>query len=114
MNNGIEHKKLEEMFEMQKILQQRLGYQPMLFDQRYFELMYTGCITELCEMIELTPWKPWKKSMQLDNKHLQEEVIDLWHFVINITMCCGLGPCDLFKLFKEKNKKNNRRQDNGY
>jgi dimeric dUTPase (all-alpha-NTP-PPase superfamily) len=106
--------KLDEMFEMQKTLQIRLGNQPMLFDQRNFELMYIGCITELCEMIENTAWKPWKKSAVTNEENLKQEIIDLWHFVINITMCSGVNPELLFKMFCEKNEINNRRQNNGY
>lgn len=106
--------KLEKMFLMQLELQQKLGYDPLKYDQRYFELMYIGCIAELNEMLENTPWKPWKKRSKLNKFELTEEVIDLWHFVINITMICGITPGMLFLMFEAKNNTNNKRQENGY
>ena len=106
--------KLDKLFLRQLNLQTRLGYDPLKYDQRYFELMYMGCITELNEMLENTPWKPWKKSATLKKDELKKEVVDLWHFVINITLACGITPKELYNMFEEKNEINIRRQEHGY
>ena len=54
--------KLETLFYLQKKLQNKLGYSFIEFNNEYFNLMFIGAITELCEMLEKTKWKPWKKS----------------------------------------------------
>jgi dimeric dUTPase (all-alpha-NTP-PPase superfamily) len=106
--------KLETLFYLQKQLQIRLGYNFIEFNNEYFNLMFIGAITELCEMIEKTKWKPWKKSSKNDIKEIQKELIDVWHFIINLSIACNLEPDTLIKKFIEKNKENNKRQDNGY
>ena len=107
--------KLNKMFIKQLMLQKKIGYNAELFNQRYFEKMCIGCITELCEIIENTPWKnEWKKSSKLNIDEAQKEVVDLWHFVINISICLGFDSNKLFNLFMEKNKTNFKRQKHEY
>lgn len=78
---------------------------------------------ELHEMIHELPWvKPWSQKYKdwdkekLDTQWIlsQEELIDAWHFLINITIALGLSSDDVFKMYKEKNKINIERQNNGY
>jgi len=110
--------KLEELFKMQEKLQKRLGYDLQKISekhsQKYFNLMFIAIIEECVEIIRETPWKPWKKSMTFNQVKLQEEVIDLWHFIINLSIASGLTPQKLYDKFVEKNTVNHKRQDNGY
>jgi dimeric dUTPase (all-alpha-NTP-PPase superfamily) len=77
-------------------------------------LMFIGIITEACEALENTNWKPWKKQSQLNIQNFQKEIIDLWHFVINLTIISGLNSETLYNNFLEKNIINKKRQDNEY
>jgi dimeric dUTPase (all-alpha-NTP-PPase superfamily) len=42
------------------------------------------------------------------------EVIDLWHFLISLSMCVGLKPDDILDVYRQKHAVNRQRQDNGY
>lgn len=106
--------KLDTLFYLQRKLQERLGQKYLEFDNEHFNLMFIGAITELCEMLENSKWKPWKKSSINNIKEIQNELIDVWHFIINLSLACNLDTETLVKKFIEKNKENNRRQKNGY
>lgn len=106
--------KLDQMFCLQKNLQLKIGYNPEKYNIEYFNLMFIGCITELCEAIEQTKWKPWKKSARTDLIKVRKELIDVWHFLINLSIASGLTPDKIFEEFCMKNKINNGRQNNGY
>lgn len=106
--------KLEIMFDMQKKLQKQLGYNFIAFDNNYFNLMFIGCITELSEVIENTMWKPWKLSSRNNIIKTQEELIDVFHFLINMCIACNLSPEELFEKFIKKNNENMERNKHGY
>lgn len=115
LNNEINMSdKLEMMFYLQKQLQKKLGYDFLEFNNEYFNLMFIGAITELCEMLENTKWKPWKKSSINNIKEIQKELIDVWHFLINLTLACNLEPNELYYEFINKNQENKERQKYGY
>ena len=106
--------KLDELFDLQIKFQKRLGYNSELADQEYINLMFIALIEETVEFIKETPYKPWKKSMKLNKKNARKEVIDIWHFLINLSLAMGLTPESLYKEFMAKNKINHKRQKNGY
>ena len=99
---------------MQMLMQKRLGDDLNHYNQDYIEKMFISIVTELAEIIEETPWKPWKSSAKLNQDKMQEEIIDLWHFVINMTIASGLSPEKLYEIFYKKNCINHKRQENGY
>jgi len=106
--------KLKLLFDKQIILQEKIGFNPIIYKQEYINLMAMGIITETCEALEQTKWKPWKTSAQINKKELQNEIIDIWHFLINLTLASGLNPETLFNKFMDKHKINIKRQENGY
>lgn len=106
--------KLDKLFKMQFILQDRLGFSNPEDLQNYINLMVLGVLEELGECLHETKWKPWKKTATYNENNFQKEVIDLWHFVINLTIASGMDANKLFEKFSEKNKINHRRQENGY
>lgn len=106
--------KLDYLFKIQTKLQIKLGYNYNDFNNDYFNLMFIGAITELCEMLEKTKWKPWKKTTKNDIIEIQKELIDVWHFVINLSIHCGLTPDYLFNMYINKNNINKERQKNEY
>ena len=106
--------KLEMMFYIQKQLQKKMNYTFTEFNNEYFNLMFIGCITELCEVIENSKWKPWKNSSINKIGEIQKELIDVWHFLINLTIASGLEPNELYYEFIRKNQENIKRQKNGY
>ena len=110
---------MDELFDLQIKLQKRLGYNPKnesqeLDDQEYINLMFIALIEEAVEFIKETPYKPWKKSMKLNEQNARKEIVDMWHFLINLSLAMGLTPESLYKEFNKKNKMNHRRQVYGY
>ena len=103
--------KLEELFEAQKAMQDMLNIK---YDQEYREKMILASIDELMEMLRETPWKPWKKHQKYNKKNYKKELIDLWHFVINLSLDAGFTPKSLLSNFKIKNSINKLRQKDGY
>lgn len=85
---------------------------------------FLACITsEVEEIREELPWKHWKKYTKSINHHeLRVEVVDLWKFVMNLTILlfCEEGEprvkdVELFlRYFQAKSKENIERQDRGY
>lgn len=103
---------LEKMFEMQKVLQQKIGID--ISSTQFRRLMFIGVITEACEAIEQTGWKPWKVSDELQMEEFQKEIIDLWHFVINLTISAGMSTGELYKMYAAKHEINLKRQEESY
>lgn len=71
-------------------------------------------IHEAVEVEEECLWKWWSKDKTIDLKHIQIEVVDLWHFLLSLTIISGLDAKKLFALYQKKLALNHKRQDGGY
>lgn len=119
MDKTIEIDNLNEMFDLQKTFQKRLhGHiiEHHLDCPLRIPIQVTAIIAELGEILEeYQLWKDWRYDYpKVDREHLLEEVADLWHFVINLTLYLGFDANDVYFKFLEKNKENHNRQDRGY
>lgn len=103
---------LVKMFEQQQTFQLRLAND--IHSQAFVSTHTLAAIVELSEFLQETPWKPWKKHQELNKKKAIEELVDVWHFVINLSLAMGLTPAGLFEMFQQKHAENNSRQDRGY
>lgn len=108
--------KLEQIFKKQLELQKRLNYKisDMYKNQKFINVMTIAAISELIEAIHETPWKPWKKQQKFNLDKFREEIIDAWHFLINLSIAAGFNANTLVECYMDKNKINFKRQDNGY
>jgi hypothetical protein len=77
-------------------------------------MISSALVHEAIELQRETNWKWWKKDKIIDNEKLQEEIIDLWHFLIQLSIESGFDPQILISKYKEKNKENTGRQLRGY
>lgn len=77
-------------------------------------MLSSALLHEVVELQRETDWKWWKTEKGLDNHRIQEEVIDLWHFLIQLSVEAGLDPELLVSKYIEKNKENTKRQQQGY
>jgi dimeric dUTPase (all-alpha-NTP-PPase superfamily) len=77
-------------------------------------MLSSALLHEVVELQRETDWKWWKTEKGLDNHRIQEEVIDLWHFLIQLSIEAGLDPELLVSKYIEKNKENTKRQQQGY
>lgn len=103
---------LNKMFIKQINFQQKLNND--IHSIEFKRIMTLSCIDELMEALRETPWKPWKKDKTYHQDKFKEELIDAWHFLINLSLASGMTSDDVYNKFMEKNKENIRRQNNGY
>lgn len=73
-------------------------------------------VAELGEVMqEDKRWKSWcKNPPKVDFYKKRKEIIDCFHFMINICIYSGMQAEDVYELFVEKNKVNVERQENNY
>jgi dimeric dUTPase (all-alpha-NTP-PPase superfamily) len=74
----------------------------------------TAIIHEAVELQRLTSWKWWKKPTPFDTAAAKEELIDIWHFVVQASIELGMTPAEILEEYRKKNKVNRDRQTSGY
>lgn len=114
--------KLDKIFELQKEFQQLLKIDIPLhkFDvllKRNIELIKNQILAlfdEISEALREVPWKPWKENQYFNVIKFQIELIDVFHFLVNLFLLSGMNAEYTYILFLRKNAINRRRQKNGY
>jgi len=113
---------LEKMFELQKQFQELIGNE-IPYDKVWLnnpiniELIKNQILAlydEVGEALREVPWKPWKRNQQFNVSKFRMELIDIFHFLINLCLLSGMNAEDVFTLFQSKNQINKMRQKNGY
>lgn len=74
----------------------------------------TAIIHEAVELQRLTNWKWWKKPVEFDESEAKEELIDIWHFVVDASIELGMTPQHILDEYLKKSQINKDRQKNGY
>lgn len=70
---------------------------------------------ELAEFMQELNWKPWKKTKKpVDLAKVHEELVDCFHFFLELCIAWDLGAGQLFIKYQEKLAKNLKRQEDGY
>lgn len=111
-----EIEKLEVMFKMQQALDERIIAERNI-EKTLDEWVIAITIameSEIDEIRREVNWKWWKQEKEVDIDRLQEEVIDLWHFLLSLSRMVGLTPETIFEKYMAKNKVNHQRQEQGY
>ncbi len=110
--------KLNELFEMQQKLNQRIGVDTndMTEEERVkWVLNYCRAMNqEIAELTDSVPWKWWAKYQKFDEQNCRVEVIDLFHFLISMAQTLGMTADDLYQAYVKKNEVNHKRQEDGY
>jgi dimeric dUTPase (all-alpha-NTP-PPase superfamily) len=111
----MEEDKLDSIFKMQKSLEKmmRLDRYPKDVEGKISALCL-AIIHEAVELQRLTNWKWWKTPVPFDDSIAREELIDIWHFVVQASLELNMTPEDILKEYQKKNKINQERQKNGY
>ncbi len=106
---------LETIFSIQRELTSMmdLSRYPTSIDGR-MSVLSTAIVHEAIELQRLTSWKWWKKPTPFDREAAKEELIDIWHFVVQASIELGMSPSDVLNEYKKKNKVNRDRQVSGY
>lgn len=116
----------EHMLQKQREFQERLGsdFDAMSAKERvaFIKEHSIHLNQEVNEMLyELPHFKPWKDYSALteadEQKMLQKakmELIDAWHFFMNMALGLGMSAEEFYAMYLAKNSENHRRQDAGY
>jgi len=106
---------LETIFKLQKELARTTTSTryPQVKEER-ISLLATAMIHEAIELQRLTNWKWWKKPTKFDETRAKEEVIDLWHFLVQTSIELGMTPKEILDEYLRKNQINKERQEKGY
>ena len=111
--------RLAEMIEMQRALQQKInGYDVLDEDDEQrianFKISLFALEHELHEAVDEMGWKEWATSRHFNARRVQEELVDAWHFFMNLMLHAGMHADELYDMYVLKNAINHRRQDEGY
>lgn len=112
------HDKLEELFRLQKILNQRIGVDTDHMteaERQEWLLHYCRAMSqEIAELTDCVPWKWWAKYQSFDRQNARVEVVDLFHFLISAAQVLGLTADEIFDAYTKKYQVNLDRQASGY
>ena len=107
--------RLESIFKLQKNLERMMNLDRYPKDvEGKISTLCTAIIHEAVELQRTTNWKWWKIPIAFDKEVAREELIDIWHFVIQASLELNMTPDDILKEYQKKNKINQERQKNGY
>jgi len=112
--------RLGEMFELQGDLQRNTyGSHPSdipTTEERinFIKDMHIAIGDELSEFMGEIGWKPWATSRHINVEAAQGELVDAFHFFMNLCMAVDMTPEILFERYKAKRLKNIKRQEDGY
>ena len=107
--------RLESIFKMQKNLEKMMKLDRYPKDvEGKISALCTAIIHEAIELQRTTNWKWWKKPTPFNVDDAKEELIDIWHFVVQASLELNLTPDDIIAEYKRKNEINRDRQRNGY
>jgi len=105
---------MQRQHEFNRLLHKETYLPGRIDNQDFINYNCQALFVELAEALQETPWKVWKKGQVMDLGKFQEELVDCWHFLINLSLAAGFTPETLFKAFIAKNEINFRRQKEGY
>jgi dimeric dUTPase (all-alpha-NTP-PPase superfamily) len=107
--------RLDEIFSMQKGLSEMMNLDRYPKDSEgRVSALSTAIIHEAVELQRTTNWKWWKKPVPFNVDDAKEELIDIWHFVVQASLELNLTPDDIVAEYRKKNEINRSRQKNGY
>lgn len=111
--------RLGEMFELQGDLQKNTyGMHPTDITDpeeriQFLKDMNLALQDELHEFLAESGWKPWATSRHVNEEAAKGELVDAFHFFMNLCMGVGMTPDELFTRYKAKRLKNIKRQVEG-
>lgn len=103
---------LETIFKLQKELATVIASEryPRIKEERISALA-TAIVHEAVEVQNLTNWKWWKKSIEFDQVQAREELIDLWHFLIQMSIELGMRPNEILSEYRVSEKASNKQAE---
>ena len=107
--------KLDSIFAMQKSLANMMNLDRYPKDtEGKVSALCTAIMHEAVELQRTTNWKWWKTPTKFNEAEAREELIDIWHFVVQASLELNLTSDDILKEYERKNEINRQRQKDGY
>lgn len=112
--------RLELMYEMQKELQRRFNDGKAIGEfseeEHIAQLMPNAfsMFAETFEAFKEVGWKPWATSRHFNREAFKSEMVDAWHFFLNMMLHADMTVEELYAGYVDKNQKNHQRIDEGY
>ena len=107
--------RLDSIFSMQKGLANMMNLDRYPKDtEGKVSALCTAIMHEAVELQRTTNWKWWKNPTEFNEAEAREELIDIWHFVVQASLELNLTPDDILKEYERKNEINRQRQKDGY
>jgi dimeric dUTPase (all-alpha-NTP-PPase superfamily) len=112
--------RMQQMLDMQRDLQLRINAGHTIEahtpeeKMEAFRTNVLACTDELHEALDETGWKPWATSNHLNRDAFHSEMVDAWHFFMNLMLHGEMSMDDLYRGYMAKNAVNHRRQIDGY
>ncbi len=107
--------RLDSIFALQKGLADMMNLDRYPKDKEdKVSALCTAIIHEAVELQRTTNWKWWKTPTEFNEAEAREELIDIWHFVVQASLELNLTPDDILKEYERKNEINRQRQKDGY
>lgn len=107
------------MMAMQRELQTNsFGQDPVMLAGteriQFFKEMKLALQDELHEALDEMGWKPWASSKHWNEEAVKGELVDAWHFFMNLLLIADMAPEELYERYMKKHDKNIIRQVEGY
>ena len=110
-----EKDRLDTIFKLQKGLSEMMNLDRYPKDaEGRVSALSTAIMHEAVELQRTTNWKWWKTPTEFNEAEAKEELIDIWHFVVQASLELNLTPDDIVEEYKKKNEINRERQRTGY
>lgn len=111
---------LNDLFHAQGVLQvEAYGKHPAKITDpeeriQFFKDMHIALTDELHEALAEMGWKPWATSNHFNEEAVKGELVDAFHFFMNLCMAAGMDATELQAKYFKKRQKNIDRQKAGY
>lgn len=110
---------LQEMIDLQAKLQsETYGKDISKLDTREkieaYRINMMALQDELHEALNEMSWKPWAKAEYFNDDRVQQELVDAWHFFMNLMIISGMDAEKLHLRYLAKREVNIKRQEDGY
>lgn len=81
---------------------------------QFIKDMVLAAEDELHEALAEVGWKPWATSRHINEEAFKGELVDLFHFFMNLCLVVKMTPQELHERYAEKRGRNIKRQQEGY
>ena len=106
--------KLQEIFDMQKSLNDDIKQKRNLTGftkEEWMQKETLAMLSELAELIDEVNFKWWKNPKPVDATKVKEELVDILHFFVSMCLIYDMDAEELYRMYIDKNKENFDRQN---